>query len=107
MTRRIRLTPLTLVLLLGASLAQEAGAYEDAANGRQLAERWCASCHLVSADQKQTLSDVPPFATIAKRSDEELSNLSGLLADPHPKMPEMNLTRQEITDLLAYIRSLR
>lgn len=29
------------------------------------------------------------------------------MADPHPPMPDMSLTRSEMRDLLAYIRSLR
>lgn len=88
-------------------LMTPAHAAGDAANGKQLAERWCASCHLVSPDQKQAMADVPPFATIAKRPDDELEGLRGLLATPHPNMPDMNLTRREIADLVAYIRSLR
>jgi hypothetical protein len=29
------------------------------------------------------------------------------LLDPHPKMPDMGLTRSEAADLAAYIASLR
>lgn len=88
-------------------MAAPAAALDDPANGKRLAERWCSPCHLVSSTQENAQADVPPFATIAKRSDEELDALRGFLVDPHPPMPNMSLTRQEITDLLAYIRSLR
>jgi len=27
--------------------------------------------------------------------------------DPHPKMPDMSLTREEIADLVAYIGTLK
>jgi hypothetical protein len=36
-----------------------------------------------------------------------LAALEGFLADPHPVMPDMSLTRQEIKDLVAYIGSLK
>jgi hypothetical protein len=50
---------------------------------------------------------VPSFTTIAKRPDDELDGLGGLLATPHWNMPDMNLTRREIADFLADMRSLR
>jgi len=82
-------------------------ALDDPKNGRILAERWCATCHLVAPDQKQASADVPPFATIAKMSDEDLAGLMGMLSAPHPAMPTLDLSRQEVADLAAYIRSLR
>ena len=38
----------------------------DVEHGRDLAERWCAFCHVVSPDQQSASADVPPFATIAQ-----------------------------------------
>ena len=32
--------------------------------------------------------------------------LAAFLADPHPKMPDMHLSRSEIDDIVAYIQSL-
>jgi mono/diheme cytochrome c family protein len=73
--------------------------------GQALAERWCASCHLVN-EQKQASADVPSFRSIAKRSDK-LDWLHAFLADSHPPMPNLSLTRQEIQDLVAYFESLK
>ena len=47
------------------------------------------------------------WSGVTRWQDEEFERLSVFLLDPHPKMPNFNLSRQEITDLLAYIRSLR
>jgi hypothetical protein len=58
-------------------------------------------------DQKSAASDVPFFTSIAKRSPSEIDALAGFLADPHPPMPKLSLTREEIRDLLAYIGTLR
>jgi mono/diheme cytochrome c family protein len=75
--------------------------------GRQLADRWCASCHLVGPEQREALADVPSFASVARREDLAESLLAAFLTSPHPPMPNMSLSRQEIADVLAYIRSLR
>ncbi|MCI0466381.1 MAG: cytochrome c [Beijerinckiaceae bacterium] len=77
----------------------------EAAKGKIIAKRWCAACHLVSSDQKSASPDVPSFAAVARKKTPP-GQLKAFLADPHPKMPDMNLTRSEIEDIAAYIRSL-
>lgn len=88
-------------------LAVPACALESAPNGKVLAQRWCATCHLVSPGQATASADVPTFMTLAKRSDREIDKLPNFLAHPHPVMPDMQLTRSEIADIVAYIRSLK
>ncbi len=78
----------------------------DAAKGEIIAKRWCATCHLVSADQIAANSDVPSFASIAHKTKLTSETLRVFLSSPHPKMPDMSLTRSEIADIVAYIRSL-
>ena len=79
----------------------------DANHGGELARRWCATCHLVDKDQKQASADVAPFAVIAHRSDFTAEKLAFFLLDPHPKMPNFPLSRNEAADIAAYIGSLR
>lgn len=79
----------------------------DAQHGRDLAKRWCASCHVVSADQARASADVPPFATIARSSNFDAKRLAYFLLDPHPKMPELPLSRAAAEDIAAYIETLR
>ncbi|HLH50846.1 MAG TPA: c-type cytochrome [Roseiarcus sp.] len=74
---------------------------------RTLARQWCASCHVVAPDQGGTVAEAPPFATIARRPDFDAGKLALFLLDPHPKMPDMALTRAEAADLSAYIATLR
>ena len=78
----------------------------DARNGEQLARRWCGPCHVVAADQRQVTGEAPPFATIATRPGFETARIATFLLDPHPKMPDMSLTRIEAADLAAYIATL-
>ncbi len=89
--------------VLGGSPAKAA----DPDHGAVLAKRWCATCHLVEPDQKQASADVPPFATIAQRSDFTPEKVAFFLLDPHPKMPDFPLSRTEAADIAAYIGSLR
>jgi mono/diheme cytochrome c family protein len=79
---------------------------DDAAKGEIIARRWCAACHVVAPEQTVANSDAPTFASIARRNVPPKS-LKAFLADPHPKMPDMNLSRSEIADIVAYIGSLR
>jgi mono/diheme cytochrome c family protein len=90
-----------------AAATLPAAAAGNATSGQQIAERWCASCHLVTLEQKGASADAPTFFEIAKRSTGDMTGLQAFLADPHPPMPDMNLTRNEIDDLLAYIGSLK
>jgi mono/diheme cytochrome c family protein len=93
-------------LIAVALLDTSAGVAADIRHGEQLAQRWCASCHLVPADQRQVTTEAPPFATVAHRPDFDTNRLAFFLLDPHPKMPNMSLTRLEATDIAAYIGSL-
>ena len=79
----------------------------DANHGAELAKRWCASCHVVDGGQKQASADAPPFPAIANRSDFSAEKLAFFLLDPHPKMPNFPLSRNEAGDIAAYIGSLR
>jgi mono/diheme cytochrome c family protein len=96
---------LAMIAIAGPALGQ--GMTGDAREGAEIAERWCAACHLVSDRQERAPVDAPPFMSIAERSPEAIDALAGFLMDPHPPMPDFSLTRAEIRDLLAYIESLR
>ena len=93
----------TTALFLGTVACYAA----DAEHGRDLAKRWCASCHMVSADQARANADVPPFPTIARSPNFDARRLAYFLLDPHPKMPELPLSRAAAEDIAAYIETLR
>jgi mono/diheme cytochrome c family protein len=90
-----------------AALSLTANAYAaDVDHGERLAKRWCASCHIVAPDQTRGQDNTPPFATIAKIPGFGADQIALFLLDPHPKMPDMQLSRDEREDLAAYIVSL-
>jgi len=96
-------------LVFAGSLATASSVFAaDPDNGRRLAHRWCEACHVVTPTQSRPATDqAPPFATIAKMPDINAAKIALFLLDPHPKMPDMGLSRAEAADLAAYIVSLR
>jgi mono/diheme cytochrome c family protein len=92
-----------LLAAVGSSLALAA----DAQHGKDLAQRWCGECHLVASDQARANADVATFASLAKQPGFNAAQLAFYLLDPHPKMPNMALTRVEAADLAAYIATLK
>ena len=79
----------------------------DVRHGMELSKRWCSSCHLVAPDQQRAHADAPPFATIAKVPDFDAKILAYFVLAPHPKMPDMSLSRSEADDIAAYIATLK
>lgn len=77
----------------------------DARSGRQLAERWCQSCHAISANQPMAVTEAPPFATIAGKPGFDEAKTAAFLLEPHPKMPPIGLSREAAADLAAFIAS--
>jgi mono/diheme cytochrome c family protein len=79
----------------------------DVSHGEQLARRWCTPCHVVASDQKAPTGEAPPFSSIARAPNFDAARLTLFLLDPHPKMPDMGLSRTAAADLAAYIASLK
>ena len=98
------LLPLRRLAAALAALSMTANAYAaDVDHGATLAKRWCAACHIVAPDQTHGQDNVPPFATIAKIPGFNADLIARFLMNPHPKMPDMQLSRDEADDLAAYI----
>jgi mono/diheme cytochrome c family protein len=77
----------------------------DASTGKQLAERWCQSCHAIAANQPMAVTEAPPFATIARKPGFDEAKIATFLLEPHPKMPSLGLSREATADLAAFIAS--
>ena len=89
-------------VLLAATQTAYAGNIE---RGRALSLRWCISCHVVAPDA--TGGDAgPAFASLASLPGQTEQALRNWLAEPHPPMPDLDLTAVEFNDLAVYIMSL-
>lgn len=102
---RIHVVATILALAAAPAAAQGPG---DPAAGRALALQTCAACHAAVAGQRRPAMDsAPPFAVIARNPAATPDGLRAFLQTPHPVMPDLKLSRQEISDVIAYIQSLR
>jgi mono/diheme cytochrome c family protein len=106
---RYALVVATAASLFTPALVETGNAAEQvgAPHGRAIAQTWCSACHLVSSEQTSANVDVPTFSSIAQRLPTDAAVLAAFIANPHPPMPNLSLTRQDIQDLLAYIATLK
>lgn len=102
MARRRNLVLAVAGLALLPSLAWAAG---DAARGEALARVWCANCHTVEGTGTGR-DTAPPLTDIAKRGAPDQFQARAFLASPHPPMPNFDLARQQIDDIVAYLNGL-
>ncbi len=78
----------------------------DAAIGESLARQWCSSCHEVG--HRPVANDgAPAFKAVARQPGMTRERLRHWLVDPHPPMPNLDLARQDIEDLIDYIETLK
>jgi mono/diheme cytochrome c family protein len=107
---------LALVLALAAArsaLGQEA---QTTADGRAIALKVCAKCHVVTADQAvpPTMKPpAPPFAEIAARPNVTKTFLRDFLLKPHGEaramsaMPGFLMPSRQADAVIAYLMSLK
>ena len=92
-------------LIAAAALPGIAWAAGDAARGEALAQTWCANCHLVEPGSAARDS-APPLREIARRGAPDQIEARTFLNAPHPPMPNFDLARPQIDDIVAYLKSL-
>ena len=96
------------VLFVGSFSSIAAQEIGNAAAGRRLANDWCSSCHLVGPTAGRGVSSgAPTFAAIGRMKSTTPMALKVFLQTPHSGMPDLHLSRSEISDLTAYILSLK
>ena len=110
----------TMALLTAASvacctgaLAQETG---DPEAGRTVAVDICSACHAVLAGEGVDPDPDPlPFEALEPLPFEDIANTPGVtemvlyawMTTSHPSMPNFVLAGQELSDVVAYVLSLR
>jgi mono/diheme cytochrome c family protein len=96
-----RIAPAVIV----ATLATTSALAADPEQGGTLAKRWCATCHLVGADQNGPKMAAPPLAAVAKRPEFHAAEIASFLVERHRKLH--SLTGPEAADIAAYIATLK
>jgi mono/diheme cytochrome c family protein len=98
----MRLPILFVAAVLSCAPTSSARSAGDAEAGRQIAATWCAPCH-AALGQGPTSDIAPAFGWIVE--NRSVAGIAGFLAEPHGRMPNIQLSRQQIDDLVAYIES--
>lgn len=117
-TRRpIRWRPLTMPALFvalaflaaGASAAQAQSITEPSPErGHVLADRLCKGCHLVEGSSVGSVPVGPPsLRAIANQPGQSGQRIRNALIQPFHPMPDLQLSNDEILELLAYLESMR
>jgi mono/diheme cytochrome c family protein len=84
------------------------GAADEAARGRELAERLCATCHLNPGQGEKTgPAGIPGFQAVARRPNQTREAIVRWLQSVPSVMPNHHLTQDEMEDLAQFILSLR
>jgi cytochrome c len=92
-----------------AALGQTPPQYVPTAEaGQAIAQKLCSSCHLTpDAPAKPITVGIPSLSALANKPEQTPGTIAlRLIRPPHP-MPDMQLTRDEIADVIAYLATLR
>lgn len=84
-----------------AAAAQIVG---DAARGNEITAKWCVSCHLL--DGQSGSDGAPPLRGVSAKGAQTPGFFRNFLMAPHKPMPPLQLTNQEIEDVVAYLGEL-
>ena len=102
---KIRLARAAAALISLLAAGSGVAAQGSAEAGKRLAQQWCASCHQV--EPGMPAKDVaPPFASLGVQKGKDPGWIRAWLINPHPPMQGINLSTQQIDDIVAYLQSL-
>ena len=100
-----RIVPLSLLALLVRSYPTHA---QNVDRGRAFAQAHCAQCHAIGPTGRSPFQPAPPFRTLHQRYPVETleESLAEGIVTGHPVMPEFRLEPNEVSDFIAFLKSL-
>jgi mono/diheme cytochrome c family protein len=103
--RALRCSAIALCVMASPVVAQDR---ESAERGHALALQLCSGCHVVAFGQRPPAPVMAPtFRDIANRPDMNEVSLQNFLRTPHPIMPMLILSADEMRDVSKFIVSLK
>jgi mono/diheme cytochrome c family protein len=113
--RKLPVVRTMLAVLAAAGLAQTGPARHanaqpvpnTAAAGKQLAQQYCVTCHVIVPSGQGGWTDAPPFDVIANRPGVTAAQLSTVAQKPHLNMLNDQRPKPEADAIATYIMSLR
>ena len=94
-------------LILSALQVNAAETEGDAIAGKEVAKRWCSSCHDVTGQQTNIQPGIISFPSIARLEGVSMDSLIAIQSMPHIPMLDLDLSRKTKRDIAAYILSLK
>jgi mono/diheme cytochrome c family protein len=96
-------------MLWGVSaLAAAQESQPSAERGKDLAARLCQNCHLLDSATGRTVpAGTPTFRSMATDPSQTRERVLAALIQPHVPMPDVQLSRAEIDDIIAYLDAIR
>jgi mono/diheme cytochrome c family protein len=108
--QRKMLVTLAAVAVAFAWHVQDASAQpapDTAAAGKQLAQQYCVTCHIITPAGNGGWTDAPRFDAIANRPGVSAAQISAFVQKPHMNMLNDQRPKAEADAIAAYILSLR
>jgi len=99
--------PIRLLAVLCFFAASAPLRAQDAAAGAGVARKHCSGCHQTQEQPRPILGFAPAFVKIADTKGMTQTSIEVFLKTPHEVMPNYVLSEREISDVAAYIASLR
>ena len=114
-TWRLRIAPrASLGALLALALAAPLGAQvpekapPSPQKGRELAGKLCKNCHVVEGEVVASVpAGLPSLRGLANIEGQTGQRVLDVLIKPHYPMPDLQLSIDEILDILSYLETLR
>ena len=78
-----------------------------AAIGREIAQTWCSNCHVIDRQATRAGDAMPSFPAIADMPSTTASSLRVFLQSPHGGMPNFQITRPQVDNVVTYILTLK
>ena len=78
--------------------------YGDAARGAEVVRRWCVGCHSAGPSVDDRIPSLRSLAADSRRSE---GAIRAFLMQPHKPMPPLEISNQQIEDIIAYLGSIR
>lgn len=94
-----------LPILLAACAGEDRA---TVAQGQQIAEARCGACHATGRTGTSPRAGAPAFRDLHSRYpvDDLAESLAEGIVTGHPEMPEQSFSAEEVTALVAYLKSL-
>ena len=103
--KRAVVAVMAVVCVSGTAQAQVIG---DVDKGKAFAERTCAECHAVHAGPGASpKATATTFVNIANVPGMTATALAVFFRTPHPTMPNLVVTGEDMDNVIAYILSLK